>query len=57
MIKFYNAGKQTTLDLSMPEIEIDIKSILPRELSVRIAELLQHKRIFITGDAAHQMPP
>ncbi len=43
--------------LGMPEIEIDIKSTLPWEPSVRIAERLQHERIFIAGDAAHQMPP
>jgi putative polyketide hydroxylase len=43
--------------LGIPEIEIDIKSILPWEPSVRIAEILQHGRIFLTGDAAHQMPP
>lgn len=43
--------------LGMPEIEIDIKSILPWEPSVRIAERLQVGRIFLAGDAAHQMPP
>lgn len=43
--------------LGMPEIEIDIQSILPWEPSVRIAERLQHGRIFLAGDAAHQMPP
>lgn len=43
--------------LGMPEIEIDIVSILPWEPSVRIAERLQNGRIFIAGDAAHQMPP
>lgn len=43
--------------LGMPEIEIDIKSILPWEPSVRIAKHLQHGRIFLAGDAAHQMPP
>lgn len=43
--------------LGMPEIEIDIKSILPWEPSVRIAEALQHGCIFLAGDAAHQMPP
>ena len=41
----------------MPELEIDIKSILPWEPTVRIAEILQHERIFLAGDAAHQMPP
>ena len=43
--------------LGMPEIQIDIKSILPWEPSVRIAERLQVGRIFLAGDAAHQMPP
>ena len=43
--------------LGMPEIDIDIKSILPWEPTVRIAEQLQHGRIFLAGDAAHQMPP
>lgn len=43
--------------LGMPEIEIDIKSVLPWEPSVRIAERLQHERIFLAGDAAHVMPP
>ncbi|MCJ1412878.1 hypothetical protein MMC19_006978 [Ptychographa xylographoides] len=43
--------------LGMPDIEIDIKSILPWEPSVRIAERLQSGRIFLAGDAAHQMPP
>jgi putative polyketide hydroxylase len=43
--------------LGIPEIDIDIKSILPWEPSVRIAERLQNGRIFLAGDAAHQMPP
>ncbi|KAJ7350401.1 FAD-binding monooxygenase-like protein [Mycena albidolilacea] len=45
------------LALGMPEIDIRIDSILPWEPSVRIAERLQHGRIFLAGDAAHQMPP
>ena len=43
--------------LGMPEVDIDIKSILPWEPSVQIAEVLQHGSIFLAGDAAHQMPP
>jgi 2-polyprenyl-6-methoxyphenol hydroxylase-like FAD-dependent oxidoreductase len=41
----------------MPEIEIDIKSILPWEPSERIAERLRNGRVFLAGDAAQQMPP
>ncbi|MCJ1337408.1 hypothetical protein MMC09_002690 [Bachmanniomyces sp. S44760] len=43
--------------LGMPDIKNDIESILPWEPTVRIAERLQHGRIFLAGDAAHQMPP
>jgi 2-polyprenyl-6-methoxyphenol hydroxylase-like FAD-dependent oxidoreductase len=45
------------LALGMPEIEIEIKSILPWESVMRIADSFQHGRVFLAGDAAHQMPP
>jgi putative polyketide hydroxylase len=41
----------------LPQIPIEIKSILPWEAAVRVADSFQHKHVFLTGDAAHQMPP
>ena len=43
--------------LGFPEIKIDIKGILPWEATVRVIERMQHGRIFLAGDSAHQMPP
>jgi putative polyketide hydroxylase len=44
--------------LGMPEISIEIESILPWEPSVKVAKQIQlGNRIFLAGDAAHQMPP
>lgn len=45
------------LALGFPGLGIDVISILPWEPSVCVAEQLQHDRIFLAGDAAHQMPP
>jgi 2-polyprenyl-6-methoxyphenol hydroxylase-like FAD-dependent oxidoreductase len=45
------------LALGIPDVKIDIKSILPWESQVRVVEKLQHGRIFLAGDAAHTMPP
>ncbi|KAL5321951.1 hypothetical protein ACEPPN_009916 [Leptodophora sp. 'Broadleaf-Isolate-01'] len=38
-------------------MKVEILSILPWQASVRIASRMQEGRIFLAGDAAHQMPP
>ena len=43
--------------LGMDDIEIEVKSILPWQASVRVAEREQVGRVFLAGDSAHQMPP
>lgn len=40
-----------------PQLAVEIKSILPWEAAIRVADRFQDGRVFLVGDAAHQMPP
>ena len=43
--------------LGLPNIDINIISILPWIPKERITEHFQSERVFLAGDAAHEMPP
>jgi putative polyketide hydroxylase len=43
--------------IGLPQIAVEVKSILPWEAAVRVADSFQRERVFLAGDAAHQMPP
>ena len=41
----------------MPEVAVEIVSILPWETAVLVAEAFRVERVFLAGDAAHQLLP
>ncbi len=45
------------LALGLPDVAVEVKSILPWVSTVRYAHCLQQGRVFLAGDAVHQMPP
>ena len=48
---------RAVLPFGIDALDIDILSVLPWEPSVIVASTFQNGRVFLTGDAAHQMPP
>jgi putative polyketide hydroxylase len=45
------------LALGLPDVSVEVKSVLPWVSTVRYAERFQQGRVFLAGDAVHQMPP
>jgi putative polyketide hydroxylase len=45
------------LALGLPDVAVEVKSVLPWVSTVRYAERFQQGRVFLAGDAVHQMPP
>ncbi|WP_212005235.1 FAD-dependent monooxygenase [Chitinophaga sp. HK235] len=43
--------------IGLPELPIRILSVLPWEMTVKVADTMQSGRIFLAGDAAHVMTP
>ena len=43
--------------IGLPELEVKIMTALPWECAARVVDTLQQERVFLAGDAAHQMPP
>ena len=43
--------------IGLPDLEVEVMSILPWEMAARANERLAVGRVFIAGDAAHVMPP
>jgi 2-polyprenyl-6-methoxyphenol hydroxylase-like FAD-dependent oxidoreductase len=43
--------------LGLPSADIEVLGVLPWQPSVRVAQRFQAGRVFLAGDAAHQMPP
>lgn len=43
--------------IGLPQLAVEIKSVLPWEAAVRVADRFHQGRVFLAGDAVHQMPP
>ncbi len=51
------AAELVRLAVGVPELDVEILGILPWTASAQVAEHYRRERIFLAGDAAHEMPP
>jgi putative polyketide hydroxylase len=43
--------------VGLPQLAVEILSVLPWEVAIRVADHFQQGRVFLAGDAVHVMPP
>jgi putative polyketide hydroxylase len=43
--------------VGLPQLDVEILSVLPWEVAIHVADHFQQGRIFLAGDAVHVMPP
>lgn len=54
---FERSAELVRLAAGVPELEVKILGVAPWTASAHVAEQYVHGRIFLAGDAAHEMPP
>jgi putative polyketide hydroxylase len=51
------AAELVRMAVGVPDLDVEILGVVPWTASAQVAERYRHGRIFLAGDAAHEMPP
>jgi putative polyketide hydroxylase len=54
---FERSAELVRLAAGVPDLDVKILGVAPWTASAHVAEQYVHRRIFLAGDAAHEMPP